>query len=76
MEQTAQPQEASTQPQEESAQPKRQLAFHLTGTPSGRLEPVDAGVRPALLASYRDLASLRYDFPVVLVEDRADGAYV
>ncbi len=35
-----------------------------------------ATVRPALLAGYRDLARLRYDFPVVLVEDEAGGAYV
>jgi hypothetical protein len=61
---------------QDTAQPQRQLAFHLTGTPNAHLEPIDGTVRPALLASYRNLASLRYDFPVVLVEDGADGAFV
>jgi len=61
---------------DQTAQPQRQIAFHLTGTPGGHLEPVDSSFRPALLARYRDLASLRYDFPVVLVEDPADDAYV
>jgi hypothetical protein len=55
-----------------------QTVFHLTGSRSGEdLQPVDpATVRPALLAGYRDLARLRYDFPVVLVEGQADGAFV
>jgi hypothetical protein len=61
---------------EMTAHPQRQIAFHLTGTPGGHLEPLDRAVRPALLAGYRDLASLRYDFPVVLVDDSADGAFV
>jgi hypothetical protein len=61
---------------EQTAQPQRQVAFHLTGTPSGHLESVDGAVRPALLAGYRDLPSLRYDFPVVLLEDSADGLFV
>jgi len=29
----------------------------------------DLGLRPAVLAPYRDLATLRYDFPLVLVDD-------
>ena len=47
-----------------------QIAFHLTGQRTGTgLEPLDgAGLVPALFARYRDLASLRYDFPVVLVD--------
>ena len=55
-----------------------QTVFHLTGNRSGEdLAPVDsATVRPALLAGYRDLARLRYDFPVVLVDGPADGAFV
>ena len=61
---------------EQTAHPQRQIAFHLTGAPGGHLQPVDGAVRPALLAGHRDLASLRYDFPVVLVEDSADGAFV
>ena len=61
---------------EETAEHQRQMLFHLTGAFDGHLEPVDSTVRPALLARYRDLAGLRYDFPVVLVEDSADGAFV
>jgi hypothetical protein len=61
---------------EETAEPQRQIAFHLTGASGEHLEPVDSTVRPALLAGYRELATLRYDFPVVLVEGSADGAFV
>ena len=47
---------------------QQQSVFHLTGKrPPEGLGAVD-GLRPALLARYRDLAKLRYDFPVVLVE--------
>ncbi len=44
-----------------------QLAFHLTGMRSaGAAEALDArALRPALFAGYQDLASLRYDFPLV-----------
>lgn len=47
-----------------------QLAFHLTGARSASaLEPVEARtLRPALFAAYRDLAALRYDFPLVFAE--------
>ena len=52
-----------------------QRVFVSTGTRHG--EGVDAidglGLRPALLARYRDLTRLRYDFPLVLV-DRGSGA--
>jgi len=61
---------------EETAESQRQIAFHLTGASGGHLEPIDCSVRPALLAGHRDLACLRYDFPVVLVEGSADGAFV
>ena len=46
-----------------------QLIFHLTGRIAGDgLSPIGGrDLRPALLAPYRDLAALRYDFPVVLV---------
>jgi hypothetical protein len=55
-----------------------QAVFHLTGSRSGAgLEPINEGMfRPALLAGYRDLSRLRYDFPLVLVEDAADGPFV
>ena len=51
------------------------VAFHLTGrTFSADLETIDElDLLPALLARYRDLAALRYDFPLVLVRP-ADGA--
>lgn len=44
-----------------------QIAFHLTGRINGpHLRPVDANHRPALLAGFTDLHTLRYDFPLVL----------
>ena len=51
-----------------------QLMFHMTGKRSGDgLAPIDVGaLRPALLAGYRDLARLRYDFPLVLPEAAAE----
>ncbi|MBK8180124.1 MAG: hypothetical protein IPK67_14815 [Planctomycetes bacterium] len=44
------------------------VAFFLTGRRTdAEPEPVEGlGLRPALLAGYRDLAALRYDFPLVL----------
>jgi hypothetical protein len=53
-----------------------QTAFHLTGRrPAPPLEPIDdTDLRPALLARYRDLTRLRYDFPLVLVDRPAPGA--
>jgi hypothetical protein len=53
-----------------------QTVFHLTGRkPAAPLEPIaEAGLRPALLARYRDLTRLRYDFPLVLVDRPAPGA--
>ena len=53
-----------------------QLAFHLTGqkTAAGP-QPVDAfELIPGLLARYRDLTALRYDFPLVLTSH--DGGIV
>lgn len=46
-----------------------QVAFHLTGKRMGAgLEALDGlDLRPGLLAQYRDLTQLRYDFPLVLV---------
>ena len=55
-----------------------QLAFHLTGRRADAdlcaVEPLE--LRPAVLARYRDLTTLRYDFPVVLVENAPDDTYV
>lgn len=55
------------------AELQEHVAFHLTGKRSAKgLEAVDAfDLRPALLARYRDLTHLRYDFPLVLVRGAA-----
>ncbi len=57
------------------ARPSEQQIFHLTGRRQGdSLRAIDGlGLRPALLAPYRDLGALRHDFPVVLI-DGADAA--
>ncbi len=49
---------------------KSQVVFHLTGTrpPAEESQAAIAGLRPALMAAYRDLDSLRYDFPVVFCD--------
>ena len=48
-----------------------QVTFFLTGRRAAEeLEPVDARrLQPATLAAYRDLTALRYDYPLVLLED-------
>ncbi len=53
------------------------VAFYLTGKRTGNfIEPIDKlNLRPALLASFRDLTSLRYDFPVVLMESSHEDSY-
>ncbi|MBI4192327.1 MAG: hypothetical protein HY525_17530 [Betaproteobacteria bacterium] len=55
-----------------------QLAFHLTGNkPGAGLEVVAGlGLHPALFAGYRDLTRLRYDFPLVLVQNATDRGSV
>jgi ferredoxin len=54
-----------------------QTVFHMTGKRAGDgLAALTAGFRPALLAPYRDLTRLRYDYPVVLVESDAGRDYV
>ena len=52
---------------------QQQTVFHLTGKrPPAGLDAAH-GLRPALLARYRDLGKLRYDFPLVLVSgDRGE----
>ena len=61
-----------------NAQVQQQKIFHLTGSRSGEdlTWPAGAELRPALLAGYRDLARLRYDFPLVLPEPEAGADYV
>ena len=50
------------------------VAFHLSERKAGEElgAPEGLGLRPALLAAYRDLTRLRYDFPLVLRADTAD----
>ncbi|MBI5908822.1 MAG: hypothetical protein HY848_02540 [Betaproteobacteria bacterium] len=54
------------------------VAFFLTGRrPDEYLDAVDGlDLRPAHFAGYRELTQLRYDFPLVLVADRADKLFV
>jgi hypothetical protein len=60
------------------ARPPEQQIFHLTGRRQGeKLHAIDGlGLRPAWLAHYRDLSTLRHDFPVVLVDDAEPDACV
>ncbi len=57
---------------------QEQFVFHLTGKRhGGELDAIDGlNLRPALLAGFRDLTRLRYDFPVVLVENAIRGGSV
>lgn len=54
------------------------VTFLLTGSrSSGHLDPVEGrDLRPALFARHRDLAALRYDFPLVLVGRDPDAPLV
>ncbi len=57
---------------------QERVAFHLTGKRHGAgLDAIDGlKLRPALLAWYRDLTTLRYDFPLVLVRRGRDETCV
>ena len=54
------------------------VAFYFTGTRAeGALNAIEElDLRPALFAPYRDLSSLRYDFPVILTRQHADTPYL
>ena len=54
------------------------VAFFLTGRrPSEYLDAVDGlGLRPALFSAYRELAQLRYDFPLVLIDAPSEDLFV
>src|SRR6516164_5791433 len=52
------------------------LVFYLTGKRPATGPDALVGQRPALLAGYADLSRLRYDFPLVLIEGKTDGAPV
>ncbi|MBM3554081.1 MAG: ferredoxin [Alphaproteobacteria bacterium] len=56
---------------------RAQIAFHLSGRRGGgpAQSLVAAGLRPALMAGHRDLAKLRYDFPLILLSGK-DGETV
>lgn len=55
-----------------------QRAFHVSGRSSaGPLESIGRlALRPALMARYRDLTRLRYDFPLLLVEPASGGPFL
>jgi ferredoxin len=63
---------------EVEAEHQSQLAFYLTGRRHGPgLAAIEGpNLRPALLASYRDLTRLRYDYPLVLMRVPTADAYV
>ncbi|MCC6473402.1 MAG: hypothetical protein IT514_06615 [Burkholderiales bacterium] len=67
--------DAKVTPYSKEALRAAQLAFHLTGRRGEvGLDPLeDLDLRPALLAGYRDLTALRYDFPVVLLHGAGEG---
>jgi hypothetical protein len=61
------------------AELQEHAAFYLTGKRAraeGAGSTSQSKLRPALLAAYRDLSQLRYDFPVVLLAGDADEGYV
>jgi ferredoxin len=59
------------------SQLRAQVVFHLTGRRGhDEVQPATlAGLRPALMSAYRDLESLRYDFPVILAHGDGDSAH-
>ena len=52
------------------------INFHLTGKRSGEGDATGPGpdACPALLMPYRALSELRYDFPLLLIDDPANPA--
>jgi len=75
---TAGAEDAPQIPSDSGPEFKAHLAFHLTGHRIGAgLEALEKGnLRPALLAAYRDLSQLRYDFPLVLTADSSEKGWV
>ena len=56
---------------------RAQIAFRLTGLRDEASPPPDPrGLRPALAARVRDLATLRYDFPVVFLDEPAGTEFM
>jgi len=59
------------------AELRAQLIFRATGKRSGTLESVKfPELGPALFAGFRDLAKLRYDFPLVMVSEGQNQPWV
>ena len=58
--------------------PSHFSTFHLTGKRPGKnMAGVrQLGLRPALFSAYRDLSTLRYDYPLVLVDDDGGSSFV
>ena len=54
---------------------KQLVRFHLTGEADGE-QFEEHGLRPALLAPYRNLTALRYDYPLVLVRNDVEDTCV
>ena len=54
------------------------VAFFLSGKKTAsNLDTIEnLKLRPALFAGYRDLTQLRYDFPLILIDDPDNGNYV
>jgi hypothetical protein len=52
-------------------------SFRLTGLRPGRetRAAASSGLRPALFAGYEDLSKLRYEYPLVLVEEPSDDGF-
>ena len=59
-----------------SAELQEMIHFHLTGKRAAGTAARGEGVYPAPLAPYRELAALRYDFPVVLLNSPDSQAAV
>ena len=59
------------------AETQAHVAFFLTGRrPSEYLDAVEGlGLRPALFSSYRELTQLRYDFPLLLVDQPTESLF-
>ncbi|MDP6375778.1 MAG: hypothetical protein QF921_12765 [Pseudomonadales bacterium] len=55
---------------------KQLIRFHVTGENADEQQMDDRGLRPALLAPYRDLTSLRYDYPLILVQGEREETSV
>lgn len=61
-----------------SVEMQEMIHFHLTGKRGGSNDAAVPGTNacPALLVPYRDLSKLRYDFPLILLNDEDSQAFV